>query len=164
MIARVLAILIFAMVLVPCAGLAPARQDAAQPARLSTRFVSVDIFVDSGDRPLAAYQVEFKGTVAQGAVKLVGIEGNADPGRAFSAPPGYDPAALAHDRVIIADFSTLPADRLPRGNSRVARLHLMIESPAPDAAPAYTVNLIAAGAPDGVHIQASASVIEGEAP
>jgi hypothetical protein len=164
---RIMTAAVFAMLaLVPCLALSTPRQDAAQPdapAKPVVRFVIVDVFVDAGDRALAAYQVEFTGEIAGGSVKLVGIEGSggAD-GTAYTEPPAYDPAALQNERVVIADYSTLAAHKLPHGNTRVARLHLMIEAPA-DAAPEYTVNLIAAATPDGTKIQAPASVVEGDA-
>jgi hypothetical protein len=163
------AILVLTLALVPCVALTVAPQPDT-PAKPSVRFVSVDIFVDSGDAALAAYQVEFKGQLAEGlsgAVQLVGIEGSGGAtGAVYTEPPAYDPAALSQNRVIIADFSTAAADKLPHGKSRVARLHLRIEAPSAmaDAKPTYSVNLIAAGAPDGTHIQATASVIEGDAP
>lgn len=138
-------------------------------ARPATSFTTVDIFVDAGHHALAAYQVEFRGVIEEGSVKLVGIEGSGQAASPFGSPPAYDPAALANDvaaggggRVIIADFSTAAADLLPRGNARVARLHLVVESNTAGAAPVYTVTLIAAGAPDGAHIPATASVIEGK--
>jgi hypothetical protein len=175
---QLVALVVLALALVPCVALtaAPEQQDqpatpGAPPAAPSARFTSVDIYVDSGDSPLAAYQVEFKGQLADGlngAVQLVGIEGigggGGAKGMAYTEPPGYDPAALSQNRVVIADFSTAAADKLPHGKTRVARLHLRIEAPPAlaDANPTYTATLIAAGAPDGTHIQATASVIEGE--
>jgi hypothetical protein len=173
---HVAAVLILALALVPCVALTTAPGQQSQPATPGgpaatvVRFTSVDIYVDPGDAALAAYQVEFKGQLAEGlngAVQLVGIEGSGGAkGTAYTEPPAYDPAALSQNRVIIADFSTAAADKLPHTKTRVARLHLRIEAPSAmaDAKPTYAVTLIAAGAPDGTHIQATASVIEGEAP
>lgn len=146
-------------------SIAPRQPDS--PAGPVTRFASVEVYVDSGESPLAAYQVEFSGRIGDGVgggVKLVGIEGGAA-GTVFAAPPAYDPKALAGGRVVIADFSTLAGEKLPSGRSLVARLHLMLEIPEGHAGarPEYVVKLIAAGSPDGAHIQASASVVEGDA-
>ncbi|MEZ6243445.1 MAG: hypothetical protein R3B57_10425 [Phycisphaerales bacterium] len=103
-----------------------------------TEFFALDVYVDAGDDELAAWQVEYSGASMVGNVKLVGVEGGESP--AFSPAPHYDPAALAGGRVIIAAYST-DAD-LPRGETRVARLHLAAPQ---DAEITHTVNLIAAG-------------------
>lgn len=170
---RFAAMVVMALAIVPCVALTRTTQAPAQPDTPSQPriiFTTVDVFVDSGAAPLAAYQVEFKGHLADGlagAVQLVGIEGGGGAsGAAYTDPPAYDPAALSQNRVVIADFSTAAADKLPRGKARVARLHLRIEAPPAlaDAKPTYAVTLIAAGSPDGAHIQATASVVEGEAP
>lgn len=164
-----LAMVAAAAVILPCIALT-ATSGHSQPDRAKApgmHFVYVDISIDSAAAPLAAYQVEFAGLFpdgVDGAVQLVGVEGSGGTtGTAFSSPPAYDPAALALNRVIIADFSTAPAADLPRGKFRVARLHLSVEnkSGAP-ATPEYMVQIMAAGAPDGTRIQATASVIEGE--
>src|SRR5690349_2445231 len=68
------------------------------------RFRAIDIFVDSGSNPLAAYQLEFLAT--NGVAKITGIEGGEN--SAFKNPPHYDPKAMQHDRVVIAAFSTEP--------------------------------------------------------
>lgn len=120
-------------------------QSATAP---SVRFATVDIYVDSGDQPLAAYQCEL--TAEQNGVKIVGIEGGEH--AAFRDPPYYDPAALMNRRVILAAFNT-GAD-LPKGKSRVARVHVRI---AGDAEPQYELTLIAAGAPDGRRIDVKLS-------
>src|SRR5438552_2611435 len=67
-----------------------------------SRFGAMDIFIDSGSTPLAAYQIEIAAT--NGLAKIVGIEGGEHP--AFQQPPFYDPKAMQHDRVILAGFST----------------------------------------------------------
>lgn len=165
-----LAMVAAAAVILPCIALTTIPHQDTQPDRAKApgmHFVYVDISIDSAAAPLAAYQVEFAGLFpdgVDGAVQLVGVEGSGGTtGTAFSSPPAYDPAALALNRVIIADFSTAPAADLPRGKFRVARLHLSVEnkSGAP-ATPEYMVQIMAAGAPDGTRIQATASVIEGE--
>jgi len=125
-------------------------QEAPEPeARPGVRFEAVDVYVDSGDAPLAAYQFEFAAEV--GEVKIVGIEGGEH--AAFEAPPYYDPAALMKHRVIIAAFNT-GAD-LPGGKTRVARVHVQVTG---DAAPEYVVKLNVAASPDGKEIKATATL------
>jgi hypothetical protein len=86
------------------------------------RFQPVEIFADAHTNTLAAYQLEF--TVTSGTAKIVGIEGGEHP--AFAEAPFYDPKAIQQERVILAAFSTLPADKLPTGKTRVATIHLQI--------------------------------------
>jgi hypothetical protein len=118
------------------------------PASLSPRFTTVDIFIDSASSPLAAYQVDF--TAA--STKIVGVEGG-DPGP-FRAAPYYDERAMQHERVVIGALSTLPHDQLPRGRSRVARVHLMTTG---DADPACTLTLTTAAGSGAARIDATAS-------
>jgi hypothetical protein len=82
------------------------------------KFSAVDIFVDSGSEPLAAFQIEFRA----GSSKIVGIEGGEH--QAFKEPARYDPKALQQNRVILAAFSIAPPAQLPKGKTRVATLHL----------------------------------------
>jgi hypothetical protein len=86
------------------------------------RFQAVEIFLDSRAVALAAYQLEF--TVTSGNAKIVGIEGGEHP--AFAEAPFYDPKAIQHERVILAAFSTQAADKLPKGKTRVATIHLQV--------------------------------------
>lgn len=125
---------------------------AAEPT--PPRFTTVDLFVDSAQSPLAAWEMEFKAT--SGAVEIVGIErgDNAD----FHDPPYYDPAALKNNRVIVGAFDLAP--QLPSGKIRVARLHLHISG---SEKPIYAVNLVAAGNKEGKPIAAQASFSEGVA-
>jgi len=118
------------------------------------RFAPLHIYLDSGARPLAAFQFELKATAGQ--VKIVGVEGGQH--EAFSkTPPYYDPAALANDRIIIAAFST--QRDLPRGKTRIATLHLQILG---DAQPQYELKLVVAADPDGKEIPARISFEKGE--
>jgi hypothetical protein len=81
------------------------------------RFVAVDVYVEAGDRKLAAWQVE----VATGErATIVGVEGG-EPA-AYREPPTYDPEAIHGGKIILAAFTTADA---PSGRVRVARLHLM---------------------------------------
>ena len=113
------------------------------------RFGVVDVFIDSGPLPLAAYQFELK--VTAGDVTLVGVEGGE--ARAYRRPPYYDPSALARQRIVIAAFD-LGTD-LPRGKTRVARLMVRVRG---TVAPAYEATLAAAAADDGKPVPATISV------
>jgi len=108
------------------------------------RYQPIDVYIDSGDAPLAAYQVE---VTVDGYAMIVGVEGVDAP--AFADAPHYDPKALTGGRIIIADLD-LGTD-LPRGRTRVATLH-MRESGAP---PTYHVTLQAAADADGTPIPAT---------
>jgi len=80
------------------------------------RFQAIELFVDSGDTPLAAWQIEL--TVADASI--VGVEGGA------TAPwldaPRYDPEALTGGRIILAAFTL--TENAPAGRLRIARLHI----------------------------------------
>jgi hypothetical protein len=102
---------------------------AVQP---SVRFAPLHIYLDSGNRPLAAFQFELK--AAAGQIKIVGVEGGQH--EAFKEAPYYDRAALANDRIIIAAFNT--GQDLPEGRTRIATLHLQIIG---DAEPEYELTL-----------------------
>src|SRR5258708_11805614 len=78
----------------------PAQQPADEEGR--SRFCAVDIFVDSGSTPLAAYQLSF--AVTNGLAKIVGIEGGEH--AAFRQPPFYDPKAIQNEIAILASFNT----------------------------------------------------------
>ncbi len=118
------------------------------------RFVYVDVFIDAGDQPLAAYQFEL--SAAQGEIKIVGVEGGDHP--AFAEPPYYDPKALQNDRIIIAAFDT--DTDLPTGKTRIARVHLAIIG---NQKPDYVVELSVAATTDGSEIPATTAIAEGEA-
>jgi hypothetical protein len=133
----------------------PAALCAQQPAREEgpSRFSAVDIYVDSKNAPLAAYQIEFSAT--NGVAKIVGIEGGES--TAFHEPPFYDAKAIQRERVIIAAFNTLAADKLPSGKTRIATIHLQITG---DQTPQFQLTLQAAANPDGNRISADASFEE----
>ena len=122
----------------------------AQP---SVRFAPLHIYLDSGNRSLAAYQFELK--AAAGQIKIVGVEGGKH--EAFKEAPYYDPAALAKDRIIIAAFST--GSDLPKGRTRIATIHLQIVG---DAEPQYELKLAVAGDADGKEIPAEITFEKGE--
>ena len=123
------------------------------PAAGAPRFATVDVLVDSKDKPLAAYQFEF--AAEAGNVEIVGVEGGEHP--AFQGAPYYDPEALSKGRIIVAAFST--ARDLPKGRTRVATLHLRI---AGAAAPRYVVKLIVAADAEGREISCTIQATEGE--
>ena len=122
----------------------------AQPG---VRFAPLHIYLDSGNRNLAAYQFELK--AAAGQIKIVGVEGGGH--KAFKEAPYYDPAALAKDRIIIAAFST--GSNLPKDRTRIATIHLQIIG---DAEPEYELKLVVAGDADGKEIPAEISFEKGE--
>lgn len=125
-------------------------QDLEQPARV--RFAAVDLFIDSGGAPLAAWQVEFKAT--RGRVRIVGIENGEHP--AFSAaPPYYDPDAMMNDRVILAQYSLARAVNLPTGRTRIATVHIQIEG---DGEPHFEFTIHAAGDVAGRRIDAETTL------
>ena len=121
----------------------------AQPAatKETVRFQAVDIFIDSKEIPLAAYQLEF--LVKTGDAKVVGVEGGEHP--LFKDAPFYDPKAIQHERVIIAAFNTTSGDKLPTGKTRVATIHLQITG---ERKPDYAVKLDTAATLEGRKIVA----------
>ena len=124
------------------------------------RFAQLHIYLDSGNRALAAYQFELKATagrpaLAKAGVKIVGVENGEHP--AFEEPPYYDPAALAKDRIIIAAFST--DENLPKGRTRITTIQLQIIG---DAEPEYELELTVAGDANGNEIPAKITYEKGE--
>jgi hypothetical protein len=117
------------------------------------RFAPLHIYLDSGNKPLAAYQFELK--AAAGQIKIVGVEGGQH--KAFEEAPYYDPAALANNRIIIAAFNT--GSELPKGRTRIATIHLQIIG---DAEPDYELKLTVAGDADANEIPAKISFEKGE--
>jgi len=122
----------------------------AQPG---VRFAPLHIYLDSGNRDLAAYQFELK--AAAGQIKIVGVEGGQH--KAFKEAPYYDPAALANDRIIIAAFSI--GGDLPKGRTRIATIHLQIIG---DAEPQYDLKLAVAADADAKEIPAEITFEKGE--
>jgi hypothetical protein len=116
----------------------------AQPGapNQTVRFQVVDIFIDSKESPLAAYQLEF--SVKTGNARVVGVEGGEH--SAFNEAPYYDPKAIQQERVIIAAFNTGAADQLPKGKTRVATIHFQITG---DQIPEFKMKLEIAATSDG---------------
>ena len=113
------------------------------------RFQAMDIFIDSGVQALAAYQVEVR--YEKDRVKIVGLEGGRT--ESYEAPPFYDPKGMENGRIIIAGFTL---DDSPRGETRVARLHLRIQG---ETMPDLTIRVITAARPSGERISAQARIV-----
>src|SRR5205085_12514951 len=118
-------------------------------------FRAVEIYVNSGSTPLAAYQLEF--SVTNVPATIVGIEGGSH--KAFREPPFYDPKAMQSERVIIAAFSTEAPEHLPSGKTRVATIHIVTTG---ETRPTFELKLQAAADSAGKRI--SATVVCGEKP
>jgi len=116
-------------------------------------FAPLHIYLDSGNRPLAAFQFELEATAGQ--IEIVGVEGGQH--KAFKEAPYYDPAALANDRIIIAAFNT--GQDLPKGRTRIATIHLQIIG---DVEPEYELKLTVAADADGKDIPAELEFEKGE--
>ena len=116
-------------------------------------FAPLHIYLDSGNKSLAAYQFELK--AATGQIKIVGVEGGQH--KAFKDAPYYDPAALANDRIIIAAFNT--GSELPTGRTRIATIHLQIIG---EAEPDYEIKLTVAADADAKEIPAEITFEKGE--
>ncbi len=107
-----------------------------QPAQEgpAVRFSAVDLVLNLPEgAELGSYQVELAPLADQPTtVRVVGIEGGEH--ESFRTPPFYDPKAIGNERVILAAYST--AAELPRGTTRIARVHYEIsgEGELPDLA------------------------------
>ncbi len=133
----------------------PVVQDDRQAEPL--RFAVVDVFIDTGNAPLAAYQFELRDKA--GVVKVVGLE--SDKTLPFQNPPLYDARAMQSRRVVVGGYSADDNARLPTGKVHVATVHVTIEG---DAEPQYGLKLIAAARGDGEKIDAKLSYTHGSAP
>jgi hypothetical protein len=122
-------------------------------ADTSVHFRAIEIFVDSGSTPLAAYQLEF--TVTNVLTRIVGIEGGQSP--VFREPPFYDSKAMQQERVIIAAFSTETPEKLPPGKTRVATVHIETVGAV---RPAFQLKLQVAANAEGKRISAKVSCVE----
>ncbi len=112
------------------------------------RFYPIDVVIDSGDVPLAAWQIEV--SYPADDLTLVGIEGGEAP---FDAPPYYDPKGLDAGRVIIAAFTVGGLSKA--GPFRVATIHVMDKGAGPSR---VEVNLVLAADRDGNRIDAQARI------
>jgi hypothetical protein len=126
----------------------------------AVRFEAVEVYVDSGEAPLAAYQVQLGDRA--GRVQVVGVENGEH--AAFGSAPFYDREAVnagKADRVILAAFSTADPKDLPTGRTRVATVHLRV---AGEEQVDYQATLIAAARADGAKIPAKLTIERGEKP
>jgi hypothetical protein len=126
---------------------------AAPPNAVANRdkliqFKSIEIWIDSKQQPLAAYQLEFK--PSKGDVKIVGIEGGEH--AQFAQPPYYDPAAMRQERVIIAAFSTASPQALPNQKTRIATIHVQVTG---ETNPEFIAKPMAIATVDGAPIEAT---------
>jgi hypothetical protein len=137
---RVLIVILFLLV-----GAAIGQEPVARTFR------AVDLFVDSGNQPLAAYQLSF----AAADAKIVGIEGGEH--SAFAEPPYYDPKAMQDNRVVVAAFNTASAGQLPRGRTRIATIHIQTSA---GVIKQYELKVETAAMPAGESITVKAEAIE----
>jgi hypothetical protein len=118
------------------------------------RFAPLHIYLDSGDKFLAAYQFELKAVAGQ--IKIVGVEGGQH--KAFKEAPYYDKAALyKSNRIIIAAFNT--GSELPTGRTRIATIHLQIIG---EDEPDYELKLTVTADANAKEIPAKISFEKGE--
>lgn len=118
------------------------------PQAKGPEFVSYDVYIDPGDAPLAAWQIE---VVPDGGAKVVGV-GNGD--GAFAAKPAYyDARALQGGRIVLAAFTT---EQVKPGRIRVATLE-MYETGDDEAE--YASNVMAAAAPGAKKIDAKVELV-----
>ena len=117
----------------------------AQEQQPPERFLAVDVFVDSGKSPLAAWQADL--LEPHGRALVVGVEGGEH--SAFQEAPYYDPAALRRGRIVLGAFHT--GAELPSGRTRVARVHFLVTA----ADPSFLLTPIAAATRGGkpIHVE-----------
>jgi hypothetical protein len=121
-----------------------------------TRFIAMDVTIDPKGQPLAAYQLEIKGAPG---VKIVGVEGGEHP--EFRKAPYYDPKGIQSERLIVAAFTTVGADKLPTATTRILTLHLECST---SGTPKMEMILKLAAKPDGQRFTAQATLTERNAP
>jgi hypothetical protein len=117
------------------------------PRAAAPAFRALDLWVDTGDAPLAAYQVELR--YDRSAVKIVGLEGG-EPD-AYRDPPYHDRAGLEAGRIVLAALTT--DDNAPSGRIRVARLDIFVEDGG--ETPRITLVPVTAARPGGERIEVS---------
>lgn len=128
----------------------PAADAPTADSQLSLK--TLDVFVDSGDQPLAAWQLEVHAPATE--LTLIHVAGGTHP--AFQQRPYYyvDAGPLHGRRIQLAAWSV---DRnLPVGRSRVARLQVQLPQ---TATPVWSPELTAAAASDGRRIPAEVSIV-----
>ena len=112
-------------------------------------FYPVDIYIDTGEKPLAAWQLEVHYNDTD--ITITGVEGGDHP---FGEPAYYDHLGMTQGRIVLAAFTT---DRnAPSGRLRVARLHFMEEA---DGEGGISIRLILTAGPEGVPYEAEVNAI-----
>lgn len=132
------------------------------PEPVQVGFEAVNVYIDSGDTPLAAYQFEL--SARDGSIRVVGVENGEH--AAFARPPFYDRGAVDQgdaERVIVAAFSTADAADLPTGRTRVATVHVQTIAPAGTDV-TYDVTLEAAADAGGAKFQPTLTIEKGNRP
>jgi hypothetical protein len=128
---------------------AAAAVSAAEPQIV---FKAYDVYADTGEKALGAYQIEV--TYGKDTVKIVGIEGG-EPA-SFEEAPRYDPKGLQGGRIIIAAFTT-DEESAPKGRARVARIHVSIEG---DDAAQMVAKLMTAADAGGTKMDIGIELVE----
>jgi len=121
------------------------RENTLSSAKTAFQFRTLDVFVHTGRDPLAAYQVEI--TYDRKLARIVGLEGGQPP--AYTNAPYFDRAGFSAGRIIVAAF-TADKDAVPKGEFRIARLHVAVK---PGADPAFKISLTTAAKPGGTRIK-----------
>ena len=114
-------------------------------------FMPLDIYIDSGDEPLAAYQFELR--YDSWAYSIAGIEGGEG---ALAEAPYYDPRGMESGRIVIASFTTDPNPAA--GRVRVATVHVAVDE---DVAPEqdFAVTLVVAAGPAENTVRAEIEIV-----
>ncbi len=114
---------------VALAGAAADRPAAPNDSRAAMRvdddqslFHTVDVLIRA-ETPLAAWQLEF--ATGREDVLIVGAEEAPGPFQGDRFFFDHRAVRAGSERIIVAGFSTRPVDELPRGEFRVATIHLM---------------------------------------
>jgi hypothetical protein len=125
---------------------------AGEPNHSSSgvHFLGMDLWVDSGDEALAAYQVEI--TYDRNTVKIVGLEGGQK--GSYTNAPYYDQKGFESGGIIVAAFTT--GKDAPKGRIRVARIHIAVEG---TIKPELTFKLMTAAKPGGRRINPKIELI-----
>jgi hypothetical protein len=121
----------------------------------SAEFAVYDLYIDSGENALAAYQVKIQDKNA--AIKVISVEGGTHP--AFREPPFFDPKAIQKNVIKLAAFRLEPTEKLPQGKTHVASLHVALET---GAQPNLVVVVEAAAGPSGRKLRVEASISKNE--
>ena len=95
---------------------------ASGPADGEAMFHTVDVLIRA-EAPLAAWQLEF--ATGREDVLIVGVEEAPGPFQGDRFFFDHRAVRAGSERIIVAGFSTRPVDDLPRGEFRIATIHLM---------------------------------------